>query len=49
LMVTHKIRRIPIVHGTDLVGIITATDLMEKNPSLVERLGKSAMAGRIQE
>jgi CBS domain-containing protein len=48
LMITHKIRRIPVVHGTELVGIITATDLIENNPSLVERLGKSAL-GRMHE
>jgi CBS domain-containing protein len=42
LMATHKFRRIPIVRHNELVGIITATDLIEKNPLLVEHLGKSA-------
>jgi len=49
LMTTRKIRRIPIVRGTELVGITTATDLMENRPSLVQRLGKSAKTMRIQE
>ena len=42
LMVTHRIRRIPVVRGAELAGIITATDLIENEPSLVQRLGKSA-------
>jgi len=42
LMATHKFRRIPIVRDNELVGIITATDLIEKNPLLVQHLGKSA-------
>ena len=49
LMVTHRIRRIPIVCGTELVGIITATDLIENQPSLVERLGKSTKSRAMQE
>jgi CBS-domain-containing membrane protein len=48
-MVTHKVRRIPVVRETELVGIITATDLIENNPSLVERQGKSARASQVQE
>ena len=44
LMARHKINRIPIVRKSELVGIITATDLIEKNPLFVERLGKSARA-----
>jgi CBS-domain-containing membrane protein len=42
LMARHKIKRIPILRESELVGIITATDLMENKPLLVERLGKSA-------
>jgi CBS domain-containing protein len=42
LMAAHKFRRIPIVHDSELVDIITATDLIENNPLLVERLGKSS-------
>ena len=42
LMARHKIKRIPILRESELVGIITASDLMENNPLLVERLGKSA-------
>ncbi len=42
LMATHKFRRLPIVRDSELVGIITATDLMENNPLLVERLSKSS-------
>jgi predicted transcriptional regulator len=44
LMARHKINRIPIVRKSELVGIITATDLIEKNPLFVERLGKSVRA-----
>jgi CBS domain-containing protein len=49
LMVAQRIRRIPIVRGTELVGIITATDLIENNPLLVERLGKSTKGRGMQE
>jgi CBS domain-containing protein len=49
LMVTHRIRRIPVLRGTELAGIITATDLIENEPSLVQRLGKSAKTLRLQE
>ena len=42
LMARHKIKRIPILRESELVGIITATDLIENKPLLVERLGKSA-------
>lgn len=49
LMVTHRIRRIPVVRGAELVGIITATDLIENKPLLVQRLGKSAKTVGMQE
>jgi len=44
-----RIRRIPIVRGTELVGIITATDLIENNSLLVEHLDKSRMNRGTQE
>ena len=49
LMARHKFRRIPIVRGNELVGIITAKDLIEKNPLLVEHLGKSARSTGLKE
>ena len=42
LMATRKIKRIPIVRNKELVGIITATDLIQNNPMLVELLGESS-------
>jgi len=41
-MTKHKIKRIPILRESELVGIITASDLIENSPLLVERLGRSA-------
>ena len=49
LMARHKIRRIPILREGELVGIITATDMIENNPLLVGRLGKSARGGGVEE
>jgi len=49
LMARHKIRRIPILRESELVGIITATDMIENNPLLVGRLGKSARGGGVEE
>ena len=35
LMATRKIKRIPIVRNKELVGIVTATDLIKSCPTLV--------------
>jgi len=49
LMARHRIRRIPILRESELVGIITATDMIENNPLLVGRLGKSARGREVEE
>jgi len=38
MMATRKIKRIPIVRKDELVGIVTLTDLLVNNPTLVELL-----------
>jgi CBS domain-containing protein len=41
LMATRKIKKIPIVRNQTLVGIVTATDLIEKNPTIAHVLGRT--------
>jgi CBS domain-containing protein len=41
LMTTRKIKKIPIVRNEILVGILTATDLIEKNPTLIGLLSRT--------
>jgi CBS domain-containing protein len=41
LMSTRKIKKIPIVRNEILVGILTATDLIEKNPRLMSVLSRT--------
>jgi CBS domain-containing protein len=41
LMTTRKIKKIPIVRNEILVGILTATDLIEKNPTLIGVLSRT--------
>jgi CBS domain-containing protein len=41
MMATRKIKRIPIVRNQALVGIVTATDLIERNPTIVQLLGRN--------
>lgn len=36
LMKKHKIKRVPIVSGTKLVGLVTETTLAEVTPSLID-------------
>ncbi|MGP8069395.1 MAG: cyclic nucleotide-binding/CBS domain-containing protein [Candidatus Bathyarchaeia archaeon] len=40
-MATRKIKKIPIVRSQTLVGIVTAIDLVEKNPTMVHILGRA--------
>jgi CBS domain-containing protein len=40
-MASRKIKKIPIVRNQTLVGIVTATDMMEKNPTIVHVLGRT--------
>ena len=39
-MVDHKIKRLPVLDGGQLVGIITTTDIISVEPKLIEELGK---------
>ncbi|NCO96735.1 MAG: CBS domain-containing protein, partial [Candidatus Aenigmarchaeota archaeon] len=39
-MVDHKIKRLPVLDGGQLVGIITTTDIISVEPKLMEELGK---------
>jgi len=39
-MVDHKIKRLPVLDGGQLVGIITTTDIIAVEPKLMEELGK---------
>lgn len=41
LMATRGIKKIPIVQNQTLVGIVTATDMIEKNPTMVHILGRT--------
>ena len=41
LMATRKIKKIPILRNQTLVGIVTATDLIEKNPTILHVLGRT--------
>ena len=38
LMAGHRIKRLPIVRKQELVGIVTATDLIRNNPMLTKVL-----------
>jgi CBS domain-containing protein len=35
LMTSRRIKKVPIVRNQTLLGIVTATDLLDKNPSLI--------------
>jgi len=39
-MVEHKIKRLPVLDGGKLVGIITATDLISFEPKIIETLSE---------
>lgn len=39
LMAKHKIKKLPVVEGSRLVGIVTATDLMAAEPKILSRIG----------
>jgi CBS domain-containing protein len=41
LMTSRKIKKIPIVRNEILVGILTATDLIENNPRLISVLSRT--------
>jgi CBS domain-containing protein len=36
LMTSRRIKKVPILRNQTLVGIVTATDLLDKNPSLIQ-------------
>jgi CBS domain-containing protein len=38
LMVENKIKKLPVIEGDKLVGIITATDLISVQPKMIEEL-----------
>jgi len=38
IMVEHEIKKLPVVEGDHLVGIITATDLISVQPKMIETL-----------
>lgn len=40
IMVERKIKKLPVLEGKKLVGIITATDLISVQPKLIEALAK---------
>lgn len=52
LMMEKKIKKLPVVNGHQLVGIVTATDLCTAEPKIIEQIGslmllpkKKAVAG----
>lgn len=52
LMMEKKIKKLPVIQGKQLVGIVTATDLCTAEPKLIEQVGalmllpkKKAIAG----
>lgn len=40
LMKKHKIKKLPVLEGNHLIGIITATDIVSAQPKMMERLGQ---------
>jgi CBS domain-containing protein len=40
IMVENKIKKLPVLEGDKLVGIITATDLISVQPKMIEALAK---------
>jgi len=40
VMIERKIKKLPVLEGKKLVGIITATDLISVQPKLIEALAK---------
>ena len=40
IMVENKIKKLPVLEGDKLVGIITATDLISVQPKMIESLAK---------
>lgn len=43
VMVKERIKRVPVVKDDELVGIVTASDLIEYEDKLVEKLSKAFM------
>lgn len=43
LMVGKKLKRLPVVNGSKLVGIITSTDLISYEPKMIEALSQLFM------
>jgi len=40
IMVENKIKKLPVIEGNKIVGIITATDIISIQPKLIESLAK---------
>jgi len=40
VMVENKIKKLPVVEGNKIIGIITATDIISIQPKLIESLAK---------
>lgn len=40
IMVENKIKKLPVLEGNKLVGIVTATDLISVQPKMIESLAK---------
>jgi len=40
IMNEHKIKKLPVLHEDNLVGIVTATDIIAAQPKMVEDLSK---------
>jgi CBS domain-containing protein len=40
VMVENKIKKLPVIEGNKIVGIITATDIISIQPKLIESLAK---------
>ncbi|MBI4021049.1 MAG: CBS domain-containing protein [Candidatus Aenigmarchaeota archaeon] len=45
LMTEHRIKKLPVMDGRRLVGIVTATDIIDRQPDLMDAL-KVLMKGR---
>lgn len=40
VMNQHGIKKLPVLHGSNLVGIITATDIVNAQPKMIESLSE---------
>jgi CBS domain-containing protein len=46
IMSQHKIKKLPVLHEDNLIGIITATDIVAAQPKMIEALSKLFSVGK---